>query len=125
MRHTLATRSNRGRPSPQGLGARIAAWLCLLIVAVASTAQAVHVHGGGFPSRNASIRHVDARARRGAESKSPLCVAMHSAMPAAVGHAVVPIALEITETTPGQLPFVPELQHFAGFSRPPPAASIR
>ena len=126
MRHLFGTRLSSDRPSSTGVG-RCTQWValvCLLFVALASTAQAVHVHGNGLPSR---IAHVD-KHHPGAvspdDSVCPLCAAMHSALPVAATQAVPLECLLVAESVPWHLAIVPEVEHFAGFSRPPPVPSV-
>jgi hypothetical protein len=126
MRHHFGTRLSSGHPSYLD-GRRSSPWvalLCLLFVALASTAQAVHVHGVGLPGRTPELTKQHAGTVAPDESVCPLCVAMHSALPVAGGHAALPPRLLTAENTPGHLAFAQEPEHFAGFSRPPPALSV-
>ena len=95
---------------------------CLLLVSVASTAQAVHVHGQWRSYGKAQV-HAPAGAPQTAldEGHCPLCVAMHSALPATVAttprHAALyAVLLPEFGTAAPQMRWP-----FAMFSRPPPA----
>ncbi|WP_103934753.1 hypothetical protein [Bryocella elongata] len=126
MRPLFGTRLSSDRPFSRGAG-RCTQWvalICLLFVALASTAQAVHVHGAGLPGRTAQVAKQHAGTVAPDDSVCPLCVAMHSALPVAARHAVPPPRLVIAESAPWRLACVQETEHFAGFSRPPPAVSV-
>jgi hypothetical protein len=126
MRPLFGTRSSSGRPSFPGVHRRTqwVALFCLLFIALASTAQAVHVHGAGLPGRSAQLAKQHAGAVAPDDSVCPLCAAMHSALPVASSHAVSLRLRLVAENTPWRLAFVQEPEHFAGFSRPPPALSV-
>ncbi|MES2392488.1 MAG: hypothetical protein V4555_12665, partial [Acidobacteriota bacterium] len=82
---------------------RTLAMACVLVIGLASSAQAVHVHGEFLPQNAAKARTpVDASQIPGGEINCPLCVAMHSALPSALGsaslHAVMVESREATST---------------------------
>lgn len=105
---------------PRSRWTRAVGIVCLLWILIASSAQAVHVHGGlrcDAPARFTAAHGPQIPA----EECCPLCIAMHSAFPAAVqSHSGLLLLLgerhrsSITSRAPDQL------WHFAGFSRPPP-----
>jgi hypothetical protein len=104
---------------------RTLALVCLLLVAVASSVQAVHIHGEWLPKATAHAHaQSDAQQGPGGEEHCPLCVAMHSALPASSAITVVSAALTASKIAPlaGVTPESP--WHFAAFSRPPPAESF-
>ena len=123
MKHRNQLRSGIGA---QPLWQRVLAIACLLLVGFASSAQAVHVHGQWLPDSHVhASAAADASQLPGSEADCPLCVAMHSAMPATI--AVPTTALVADETARVSLVAerVPETQwHYAGFSRPPPVARL-
>jgi hypothetical protein len=127
MGYLLATRAKTRRPHPAGIGSsasfatRVLSLLCLLLVALASTAQAVHAHGVGLPDRTAHVGQLHGSSVTPDDSVCPLCVAMHSAMPAAATHPALRLCLQAADVDPSTLASAAEPEHFAGFSRPPPA----
>ena len=101
---------------------RLAAVFSFLLMLVASSAQASHVHGDWLPHTDFQVTvQADAVALPTDETSCPLCMAMHSAMPAGV------------QANAGGLSFVcchifsfPDrialrTLQFSLFSRPPPA----
>jgi len=107
----------------QPLWRRWFAVACLVLVGFVSSAQAVHVHGQFMPHQEQQVSAVVADSQLpGSEASCPLCVAMHSTMPAT---AAVPATQMVVEkqVVPGAVvERVPETQwHYAMFSRPPPA----
>ncbi len=107
---------------PQPLWLRLAALVCVLLVSVAGVAQAAHIHGDLLPNHATQIgAHVD---NDGAVSEDacPLCVAMHSALPAA-GFAALPSGLHGETALPSACSRKPQSPWtFAAFSRPPPSS---
>ncbi len=100
---------------------RVVTCACLLLVLAASSLQAIHIHGQWLPQRAAQLTAPpDGSQTPGGEENCPLCIAMHTAMPAAV-HVVLP-RLELVEYKVVQAKdHTPEtLWHYAAFSRPPP-----
>jgi hypothetical protein len=95
---------------------------CLLLVGVASSAQAVHIHGDWLPHHEAQVSSsADGSQAPGGEEHCPLCVAMHSAMPVAARSITATLVL-VECTLPAVVDRLPNSQwHFAMFSRPPPA----
>jgi hypothetical protein len=100
---------------------RVVALACLLLVGVASSVQAVHVHGRWLPGHATNVgAPADASQLPGGEEHCPLCVAMHSALP--VAQRVEPVRMVLVECRAAQtVDRAPDSQwHFAMFSRPPP-----
>lgn len=126
MRRPFATRATKTPPhlAAGSLASRVVALLCLLLVSLASTAQAVHTHGTGLPQRQAHVGKLQTGIAPADESVCPLCVAMHSALPASGSPVQLRLSLHAAEPAPWTLVFLTEPQHFAGFSRPPPAAAV-
>jgi hypothetical protein len=103
---------------------RALALACLLVVSVASSAQAVHAHGRWLLQQQAQAdAPADASQVPGGETHCLLCLAMHSALPVQV--RVEPVQLVLVEQLPPTTAgFAPEtVWHFARFSRPPPVAA--
>jgi hypothetical protein len=102
----------------------VAAFLCLLLVSVAGVAQAAHIHGELLPSSAIQVAAHTALSPPMAEDACPLCVAMHSALPAAgFGAVLVALLLECSLLlASSHKPRV--LWYFAAFSRPPPFSSL-
>ena len=105
---------------------RTLAIVCVLVIGLASSAQEVHIHGQFLPDNAVKAgTQLDASQLPGGEINCPLCVAMHSALPSAIGsvplQAVVVESREATSTDR----VAAEPWHFAMFSRPPPAAETR
>jgi hypothetical protein len=104
---------------------RVLAFACLLLVAGASSVQAVHVHGQWLPQRaTQAVPAADGSELPGGEDRCPLCVAMHSALP--VTAHVAPARLVLVECKLVQVvDRTPEATwHFAMFSRPPPVETL-
>jgi hypothetical protein len=103
---------------------RAFAAVCLLFVALASSVEAVHIHGEWLPHHAA---HVEQKAPGsslpGGEEKCPLCVGMHSALPVTERAAPVTITLVLARsvTMTDRMPEI--VWHYAGFSRPPPVVN--
>ena len=100
---------------------RLLALACMLLVGVASSAQAAHIHGQWLPDHAQKLgAPADASQLPGGEEHCPLCVAMNSALP--VAQRVAPIHLVVCETRVATAADrAPDaLWHFALFSRPPP-----
>ncbi len=101
---------------------RMLALACVLLVGVASSVQAVHIHGQLLPESAAkAMAPADASQLPGGEEHCPLCIAMHSAMPAVA--SVVPLHAMLLEFRSVQaVDHAPDAAwHFALFSRPPPS----
>jgi len=104
---------------------RVLAYACLLLVVGASFEQAVHIHGQWLPQKAIHATAVpDGSQLPGGEESCPLCMAMHSALPA-VAHVQV-VQLVLVECNVVQrVDYAPEtLWHFAMFSRPPPVETL-
>jgi hypothetical protein len=98
---------------------------CLLLVAGASTAQATHIHGQWLPHQSAQVGGAaDGSQLPGGEERCPLCVAMHSALPASV--SLQPVEMVLVECRPVTVvEHSHDAQwHFAMFSRPPPVVTL-
>jgi hypothetical protein len=121
--NALTKRLQRGAAArSHSLWMRALAAVCVLVIALASSAQAVHVHGQFLPRNAAQVGTApDASQVPGGEINCPLCVAMHSALPAAMVSAPLPaVVVGSTEATwTDRIADAP--WHFAMFSRPPPA----
>ena len=101
------------------------AFACLLLVAGASSVQAVHLHGQWLPHQAAQVEAAaDGSQLPGGEDRCPLCVAMHSALP--VRAHVEPTRLVVMECRLAQgVDHAPAAAwHFAMFSRPPPVVTL-
>ena len=95
--------------------------LCVLFLGAASTAQAAHNHGS---ARTAAHQQwdgpSDGQNTPSGDEHCPLCVAMHSVLPAALPAAPGPPALVLlTISAPAERDVAADW-HFARFSRPPP-----
>lgn len=95
------------------------ALLCLLLLSVASTVQVCHVHGELAGSGSQDSRD----SRQTVPDHCPLCVAMHSALPATAHTSPEPV-LQV-QTVLLQAVQVERVQrwNYELFSRPPPAVS--
>jgi hypothetical protein len=101
---------------------RMLALACGLLVGVASSVQAAHIHGQWLPESAAkAAAPADASQLPGGEEHCPLCIAMHSAMP--VASSAVPVRAMLLEFRLVQaVDHAPDAAwHFALFSRPPPS----
>ena len=109
----------RAEASP--LWRRFVVLFALLLVLVAPVAQAGHIHGDWLPHGDAQLgQHTAAAQFLDSEANCPLCVAMHSALPAETP-AAKPIAAAIQLRAPAEVDHVVLQQpHFPRFSRPPP-----
>jgi hypothetical protein len=104
---------------------RVLAFACVLLVAGASSVQAIHIHGQWLPQRaQQAAAPPDGSELPGGEGHCPLCVAMHSALPVAAH--VEPTRLVLVECKVVQVvDRTPEtVWHFAMFSRPPPVETL-
>ncbi len=100
---------------------RMLALACVLLVSVASSVQAVHIHGQWLPESAAkAATPADASQIPGGEEHCPLCIAMHSALP--VSANVEAVRMEPVQFRSVQaVDHAPDAAwHFALFSRPPP-----
>jgi hypothetical protein len=104
---------------------RVITFACLLLMVGASSAQAIHIHGQWLPQSAVHAGSVpDGSHEPGGEEHCPLCMVMHSALPAAM-HADM-VQLVLVECKPVQaVDHAPEtLWHYAMFSRPPPVETL-
>ena len=113
-------RNARTRP----LWLRVAAFVCVLLIAVAGVAQAAHIHGDWLPSSTAQVAAHSPSSSGVAEDACPLCVAMHSALPgtgfaALIVGLLLEINLLLASTRKPRM-----LWYFAAFSRPPPSVIL-
>ena len=100
---------------------RLLATACLLLVGLASSVEAVHIHGDWLPHHAAQVgTQADGSQVPGGEEHCPLCVAMHSTLPVAAKVAPVRLVLVAVKAV-SVVDRLPNSQwHFARFSRPPP-----
>lgn len=109
----------------QSLWLRVLASLCLLLVVGASSAQATHIHGKLLPNQAAQVgAAADISQLPGGEERCPLCVAMHSALPAAVSLQPVQLVLVECSVAAAVKHSHDSPWHFAMFSRPPPVVNL-
>jgi hypothetical protein len=103
----------------------VLAFACLLLVAGASSVQAVHIHGQWLPKNAAQVgAPADASQLPGGEDHCPLCVAMHSALPVTAHVEPARLVLVECKVVLG-VDRAPETAwHFAMFSRPPPVETV-
>lgn len=102
---------------------RLAAVFSLLLVLVASSAQATHVHGDWLPHTNSQVTvQTDAVTWPADETSCPLCMAMHSAMPTGTqtGLGSQSVVRSHTSSLPERIAW--RMLHFSLFSRPPPTS---
>ena len=102
---------------------RLAAIFSFLLVLVASSAQATHVHGDWLPHSNSQVTvQTDAVLWPADETSCPLCMAMHSAMPTGMHTGIAGLC-----AVSCRIPSLPErvawrMLYFSLFSRPPPTS---
>jgi hypothetical protein len=136
MRHTRRDRRNRLFIRPEALTKtikrrafehsyplwlRTLAFACLLLVAGASTVQAVHIHGQWLPDHAQKVgATADGSQLPGGEDHCPLCVAMHSALPVSAHVESARLVLVESNVVLGVDRAPESAWHFAMFSRPPP-----
>ncbi|MFP5232085.1 MAG: hypothetical protein ACLGQX_05575 [Acidobacteriota bacterium] len=104
---------------------RAITFACLLLVTAASSLQAVHIHGQWLPRRAAHLTALpDGSQVPGGEENCPLCMAMHTAMPAAARIELPhPELVECKEMQAKD--HLPEtLWHYATYSKPPPEQTL-
>jgi hypothetical protein len=101
---------------------RMFALACVLLVSVASSVQAVHIHGKWLPDTAAkAAAPADASQLPGGEEHCPLCIAMHSALPVSASAGPVQTALVQLHQVQAVDHAPDAAWHFALFSRPPPS----
>jgi hypothetical protein len=110
----------------QPLWLRVLALACLLLVGFASSAQAVHVHGQFLPQVEKRVTQSTGISQLPvSDAGCLLCVAMHSALPAAPALPWAPAMVGDVRVPATAIDRVSEtLWHYSMFSRPPPAAEI-
>ncbi len=114
-----------GAEHAHALWLRVVAYVCVLLVVGASSAQAIHVHGQWLPQKAIRAGALpDAAQLPGGEDNCPLCMAMHSALPAATHVALVRMVLVECKVVQGMNHAPETLWHFAMFSRPPPVETL-
>lgn len=101
---------------------RVLTLACLLLVAGASTVDAVHIHGQWLPHHAAQAGAAADGSQMPSEDNCPLCVAMHSALPVSAELGPVQMLLVAGSLVQGSDRAAESSWQFAMFSRPPPAA---
>lgn len=113
------------QPATQPTWLRSASLLCLLLVALSGTAQAVHTHGQWLPHQQTQFDVATDASQVPSEAACPLCVAMHSALPATAAAPATEIVADKLLRAAASADRAPdEAWHFARFSRPPPVLGI-
>ena len=97
---------------------------CLLLVAGASTVDAVHIHGEWLPHHGAQVGAAAVGSQLPGEESCPLCVAMHSALPVVARLEPVRVVLLGSKMAQGVDRAPETMWHFAMYSRPPPVATL-
>ncbi len=134
----MQTRFQRGQTQQQRpMWLRTLAMVCLLVLSVASTVQVCHVHaelpvahselsGASIPGTTPDSNPGDSRdSRQTVPDHCPLCVAMHSALPATANTAPEPVRqVQAVLRTTVEVQRV-QRWHFELFSRPPPAVPFQ
>jgi hypothetical protein len=100
---------------------RFVAMVCVLMLYVASTAQVCHMHGQ--PGKDSQSSRDSRDSKQAVPDNCPLCVAMHSALPAA-GHSA-PEPLQQVQVALLRAVQMQQMQRWSyeWFSRPPPVLS--
>lgn len=94
-----------------------------MLAAAIGTAQAVHIHGDWLPKKSAHASQPAAATNQSqGEEHCPLCVGMHTAMPALLQVVTAPVLESELRLAGDVLVAQQRVEHFATFSRPPPAA---
>jgi len=97
--------------------------LCMLLMGVVGTVQAVHIHGDWLPQKAAHVSLPADGSQGEGEEHCPLCVAMHSALPVTMVVDPAPL-LEAAQPLSTRVLIAPQkLWSFAMFGRPPPVAA--
>jgi hypothetical protein len=114
---TMRNESQPGLNAQRPVWLRLVGVLCLLLICIASTAQVCHTHLDTASMTKSSGQNVPA------PDHCPLCVAMHSALPATANSAPEPLlqiqAVLFKAAESNRLHSL----SFDLFSRPPPAVS--
>ena len=114
MRNLLQRSSNRSLQQPRHPWMRWIALACVLLVCVMGTAQVCHSHFDAAPKHNSQQNQTP-------EDHCPLCVAMHSALPATLHVAPEPM-LQLQHLDAAAADAEREhLWNLKTASRPPPA----
>jgi hypothetical protein len=109
----------------QPLWQRGLALACLLLTVFASSAQAVHKHGQWLPHHDTQVSSQAEGPQLPEEASCPLCVAMHSALPATAALPETVLLVQEPLLPVAVADAVPDLTwHFARFSRPPPVLRL-
>ena len=111
----LRSASHSGKPLPQPLWLRLLALFAVLLISGASTLQASHVHDEDLRGGQSSQHSVPG------PEHCPLCMAMHSAMPAAQHHAPDLVFALQEVAVSRRRAYRPRRWSYEMFSRPPPA----
>src|ERR1700722_9451532 len=82
---TMRNKFQSGRSAQRPTWLRLIGVLCLLLICIASTAQVCHTH------LEAALTSKDSHQNVPAPDHCPLCVAMHSALPATASAAPEPL----------------------------------
>jgi hypothetical protein len=97
---------------------RLIAMLCVLLISIASTAEVCHSHPDLSSASKNSQRNAPA------PDHCPLCVAMHTALPATAQTSPDPV-LQVQMIVPRTVALQRALRwSYELFSRPPPAMSL-
>ena len=100
---------------------RTVALFCVFLLGAASTAQAAHIHGQWLPNNFPEITKHATGPAVSTEDACPLCVAMHSALPAQMPVVAPAAAIDAVAVPAQTTTVVAAVWHFELFSRPPPA----
>ena len=114
---TMRNEPQLGQSTQRPVWLRLLGVLCLLLICIASTAQVCHTHLDSTSMTKGSAPNIPS------PDHCPLCVAMHSALPATANSAPEPL-LQV-QTVLFHAVESRRLQHlsFDLFSRPPPTVS--
>lgn len=112
-------------PSTPSLWLRWVTFAGILLILLASTAQASHIHSDWLPHQPGQLEaQADGASLPGSEAACPLCVGMHSALTSSQGSGAIGEApteqrffTSVTYDGLGE-------QYFQLFSRPPPFALV-
>ncbi len=100
---------------------RLAAVFSFLLMLVASSAEATHVHGDWLPHTHFGVAlQANAVAWPADEANCPLCMAMHSAVPTGVQANAESLSFACCRTPSFPDPIARRMLRFSLFSRPPP-----
>ena len=120
----MTTRKLTSGIAAPSLWMRWLALVSLLIIVVASSAQAAHIHGDFLPHHEPHAATQNQSPQAGDEASCPLCVAMHSALPTSANFQAT-IQLPVTSPAVEVLSRASSPDwHFTLFSRPPPSSAL-